>query len=94
MAAEEAVLRSADATAAEFGADSTAAAMCDLRLGTIRMGARFLPRWHLGQLHTGSGTNSRHGDPGYNVHRRLRKLVRYASCLSKWLTLLMSHCPR
>ncbi len=40
MAAEEAVLRSADATAAQYGADSIAAAMCDLRLGTIRMGAR------------------------------------------------------
>jgi len=39
VAAEEAVLRSADATAAQYGADSTAAAMCDLRLGTIRMGA-------------------------------------------------------
>ena len=39
MAAEEAVLRSLDATVAQYGADSTAAAMCDLRLGTIRMGA-------------------------------------------------------
>ena len=40
MAAEEAVLRSRDATAALYGTDSTAAAMSDLRLGTIRVGAR------------------------------------------------------
>ena len=43
LAAEEAIRRSLESTAASYGTDSTAAAMCNLRLGTILLGVLALP---------------------------------------------------